>query len=835
MNGHRPQHDPHAASSAAPSEAGSPRGIVERLRPALTASLSDVFGLTLREPSVVRAQQIRSVMQVVPFLSIANLVNGVGLTVLAWGEKPRALLTIWFCCLLAVTAKSLLACLRGHRKPRPHASARAIRSVVASSAMLGVLWGLAFLLFFPGASPMLATATAIIGTGVIYGGLTIIAVPAATLAFIALATAGAVPALLFSGSAMTVVVMPAFVMYIGIAVVVTLSSAVQQRERIGGRAEIEQHKEDIDMLLTDFQSSGRDWLWRVDADGRLTHISPDMARAIGIDAARLQDRSGREILRLVQDRRARRALIDIMRNPRAVRDIDVPCTRRDETVWWSLSGYVLTDQVGRFEGMRGVARDVTEARDERRRMSKMATSDSLTGLANRFAFDTHFAKALGRLNEGPTVALHYLDLDGFKPINDTYGHPAGDQLLRTVAERLKACLRDTDVVARLGGDEFAVLQANVRRSEDANRLAERIIETVTQPYSLDGVEVRVGTSVGVHIVGEERDAGVISERADTALYRAKADGKGVYRVYSPDMRVEADARRALERDLRLAFAADELELRYQPVTDLETDSIVAAEALLYWEHPTRGVVSPAEFVPLAEETGLIVDMGAWVIERACRDAALWDNKAVVMVNLSHHQLKRDDLGDLVDAALVRSGLLPSRLSLEISENGLPSSGPDMVKLEARLGQVKALGVQLGLDDFGTGATSLSLLRRGTFDILKLDRTCLEDAMKSDADAALVCTIAALASQLGIRTVAEGVESRAQLDWIRLSGWDWAQGYLLAGRMTVCEIARALGNDCLDGATDARGERDAGRAVARDDAAGDDAARDDAAGGGTRAA
>src|SRR4051794_16629582 len=445
------------------------------------------------------------------------------------------------------------------------------------------------------------------------------------------------------------------------------------------------------------------------------------------------------------------------------------------------------------DGMRlvvGVITDVTRYREAEAHIRHLAQHDHLTGLANRALFRERLGRALAaaRRGGGP-VAVLCLDLDRFKPVNDTLGHPGGDALLRAVAARLLACVREGDTAARLGGDEFAVLQAGAGQPEAAGALARRLVEALSAPYEVLGHQIVVGASVGVALApGDGRDPDELLKRADMALCRAKADGRGTFRSFEPGMDARLQARRLLELDLRKALAAGELELHYQPLVDLRTGAVSALEALLRWRHPARGLVPPGEFVPLAEEIGLIVPVGGWVLRRACADAAGWPGGVRVAVNLSAAQFRGRELVAAVVGALAAAGLAPARLELEITETVLLRDGEATL---ATLRELRALGVRIAMDDFGTGYSSLGYLRSFPFDKIKIDRCFVRDLGASADCEAIVRAVTGLGGSLGIATTAEGVETEEQLERLRPEGCDEAQGFHLGRPMPAAEVVAFL--------------------------------------------
>ena len=417
-------------------------------------------------------------------------------------------------------------------------------------------------------------------------------------------------------------------------------------------------------------------------------------------------------------------------------------------------------------------------------MLHQALHDSLTGLPNRALFLDRLNHALERGGAAGRVGVLFCDLDRFKTVNDSLGHAAGDELLVTVASRLNGCLRAGDTAARLGGDEFAVLLEDVRSEREAVAVAQRVIEALHPPFEIQAREVFVSASVGI-VVGGGRGEELL-RNADVAMYRAKADGKGRHALFEPSMRAEVLERIELEADLQRAVARNELVVHYQPLVSLADGNLVAFEALVRWRHPTRGLLPPLSFVPLAEETDLIVDIGRWVLEQACVQTQRWGTS--VSVNLSGKQLQQSDLVEVVARALARSGLAPERLWLEITETVLMHDTEATIE---RLRALKALGLRLAVDDFGTGYSSLRYLRRFPIDLLKMAKPFVDGLNASREGTALARTILELGHSLGLRTVAEGIEGAAELAQLRRLGCELGQGFLFAEPLSADDASALL--------------------------------------------
>jgi diguanylate cyclase (GGDEF)-like protein len=433
--------------------------------------------------------------------------------------------------------------------------------------------------------------------------------------------------------------------------------------------------------------------------------------------------------------------------------------------------------------------DITERTRADEKIAHLAHYDALTDLPNRVQFRERLDQAMKAVRPGEQLAVLYIDIDEFKSVNDALGHPVGDELLMGVADRLRGCLKETDVAARLGGDEFAVIQTAIKSQSETTELVDKIHSAIRRPFDCTGHLITTDASIGIALTsGDGLDLDQLLRNADLALYGAKGDGRRTYRFFEAGMDARARERRSLELELRQAITDGSLEAWYQPVLDLETNRISSCEALLRWRHPERGMISPAEFIPIAEETGLINQLGHWVLNTACAEAVNWPDEVRVAVNVSPIQFRSQTLALNVAAALAASGLSAGRLELEITEAVLIRD--DEAALEV-LHQLRKLGVRIALDDFGTGYSSLSYLQRFPFDKIKIDRSFIRDLAGAGASSSIVQAVVNIAAASDMTTTAEGVETEQQRNLLHILGCTEMQGFLFSPAIPAVEIRRLL--------------------------------------------
>jgi diguanylate cyclase (GGDEF)-like protein len=573
-----------------------------------------------------------------------------------------------------------------------------------------------------------------------------------------------------------------FLVAISAVVILGIALAVGVMDR-RSKSALHQQKVLLDSALENMSQG----LCMFDAEGRIILFNERMVTLMGDAVVNFKGRPLLDMLRHMKangrwDGDPEQFFSKLIREARAGQTV----TR---TFDWKERSIRMVDQPMSGGGWVATFEDITQWQRAQAQISHMARHDALTNLPNRTLFREELERALHLAKRDDQLAVLCLDLDHFKRINDSLGHPVGDALLKEVASRLRACVGPADTVARLGGDEFAIVQfCNHCDPTVISALASHVVNAVSAPYDIDGQQFVIGVSVGISLAPDDGDnPDELLKNADLALYRAKADGRGTYRFFEAGMDARAQARRVMEQDLRLALARKEFEVHYQPIRDIASEDIVVCEALVRWRHPQRGLVAPNNFIPLAEETGLIIQLGEWVLKQACRDAVSW-SKACVAVNLSPVQFRNTDLLATVKAALRESGLPAHRLELEITESVLLQNSEPTRNM---LLELRALGVKISLDDFGTGYSSLSYLRSFPFDKIKIDRSFVSELATRTDSLAIIRAVTGLGKSLGIVTTAEGVETDAQLELLCREGCTQAQGYLISKPRPIAEVEHML--------------------------------------------
>jgi diguanylate cyclase (GGDEF)-like protein/PAS domain S-box-containing protein len=548
-------------------------------------------------------------------------------------------------------------------------------------------------------------------------------------------------------------------------------------------------------LLDEFEAGGIAWFWATDDENRLIYLSPSAAQSFGVDHESVIGRPLASLFSLEHDgseEAAERPLPFLLSARTTFANLTVKVASEGDLRWWSISGKPCQDAKGVFLGYRGGAKDITADYERNRDTSRAAQFDSLTGLSNRSRMTKKLTATLTAYKAAKrSCALMMLDLDRFKQVNDTLGHPAGDELLKQVAQRLQRIVGSRGEVGRLGGDEFQVILPDIDDRGELGELAHRIIQMVSQPYSLDGSRAIIGTSAGMAIAPYDGiEPSELIKSADLALYAAKGGGRGQHRFYSNDLKDSAQKRREIEEDLRDALARGELQMHYQPVVRARDNVVTGFEALMRWDHPERGAISPAVFIPIAEESNLIGSLGEWALRQACADAATWPGELRVAVNVSVQQFASEGLPTIVSNALAASGLKPGHLELEITESVFMG---DASAVDGMFDRLKKIGVKLSLDDFGTGYSSLGYLRKAPFDKIKIDQSFVRGSTEpGNSSSAIITAIVSLAEALDMETTAEGVEAMDELELVRRRGATSVQGFIYSRAVPQQQVLEKLG-------------------------------------------
>ena len=704
--------------------------------------------------------------------------GGAALTVaLRAGALPLGTLLAWSA---AVIGLCLLLGWRQRRDRTRLFGRREGDTDTVGGVLLAIAWSVALALFGGGGNSADLQVLGLSACMLAATGVLLSASPIGGLSFIVVTGTAASAAMVFAGQLPLAIV--AFA-YTGFCAGTLIYDARALVRRLRTESALAEKQEMVSLLLHEFEETGGDWLWRTDANRCLTDVSPRLARQFG----RARDEiEGQALVALLagedwQDGHvgsSLRELADRLHRRESFRDLKVPVRVDGDLRWWSLSATPRRAAQGQLVGFWGVGTDVTEAHRSAERIDRMARFDALTGLANR----PHLIAALGDAlraghQSGHRSALMLIDLDLFKQVNDTLGHPIGDKLLIAVAKRLRALVGGHDICARLGGDEFAVVLAEADNRERVDAVAEAIVASLSAPYDIEEHRLHIGASVGSATSPRDgRAVETLMRNADLALYRAKDDGRGVHRRYEQQLHAAADERRRIEQGLREALEHGHFCLVYQPIVEAGSGALTAFEALLRWTHPELGPVSPDVFIPVAEEARLIGRIGEWVMQTATRDAAAWPDRVRVTVNMAAAQMKDPQLAATIVSSLSHSGLAPDRLELEIAEEVFLRDGPGAA---AAVDKVLSLGVRVSLSDFGTSRSTFGYLRKGRFSTIKIDRSFVRGVHANAPESvAIVRAIVAIADGLGMATIAEGAETTADYDRMLRLGCAHIQGWLI---------------------------------------------------------
>ncbi|MBU6248717.1 MAG: EAL domain-containing protein [Xanthomonadaceae bacterium] len=688
-------------------------------------------------------------------------------------------LVVWAATVSGMSLLTLLRCWRACRRKVLQASIRTFRRATWHACLLAAAWAVMPVLWFPHGTPDEQITIAALTTGMLSAGAFLLSpMPIASLAYGGIYAAAAIIALLRTGDSSLFATVALMAIYAPTVLIGAMSSWHKATVQLAVQGQIARRERLVALLLQDFEEQANEALWEVGADRRLRHFSPRLAEFLGVGESDLRSRRFVDVLADVAPHLGA-AVDDIRAKGVAFRDVRFSVDHGGQARHFRISGKRVFDEAGHATGWRGIVTDVTAENEHERRLVELAHTDSLTGLANRTTLRDSLGRRLASCVRG---ALLTIDLDHFKSINDALGHSVGDELLAAVGARLHQLVRVDDVVARMGGDEFAVVMAPLRDAGEAERLADGLLSRLREPYQVGSRRLEVGASIGVALwpdhAGKAED---LLLQSDVALYHAKQLGRGRLAIYDADLGARAQRRLQIEEGLRESLVRGELQLFWQPKVATGSNRIVGAEALLRWAHPELGAVPPSEFIPIAEECGLIHELGAWALREACRVGAEVLPQLSVAVNVSTVQLLSGHLPGQLRDALASTAMTPSRLELEITESVFLD---DPVHALEQLESIRRHGVRLALDDFGTGYSSLAFLRRFPFSTIKIDRSFVVD-MPSQPDARLmVNTIVLMADAMGMHTVCEGVETGQQLTEVIHAGCQEYQGYLASPPLPI---------------------------------------------------
>ncbi len=744
--------------------------------------------------SVLYAKQISAVSDATPALALGNIAITLILLAICVDMENFNMIVLWAGALNFFAVCRLVVWL-DRRKLPVHRSATPDRlnKLIANSLIFGLFWGLMPILVMPQATASIRMIGAVEYTGIIcVTGFMLTILPQALIAFLLPTIAGGIFAA-YALPSMTDTI-AALSLLACFSVIIFTESVRRSFDFVSNfkqEATVRSQRDIIGLLLKEFEENASDWLWEFDSEGKIDRVSDRFASVTHSDAS-LEGQDFIEFLATIAGRN-NSSLEEIrfsIEDQKTFKDLEIRVLVGDQEQWWRLTGKPIYSESGSYRGYVGTASDITAKKFAERQISFLAHNDPLTGLLNRAKFTEHLKHCVARLERyGSPFAVLYMDLDNFKSVNDTRGHLVGDSLLSAVAKRIRTTLRGTENIARLGGDEFAIIIQDDATAEELEKIAKRLIAEVSKPYEIDGETVLIGISIGIAIApinGTRPDQ--LLRNADLALYRAKAEGRGLHCFFESRMDTDLREKRMLESELRKALENGELELYFQPLIGADSQKPMGFEALIRWNHPIRGIVTPSEFIPIAELGGMICEIGDWTVREACRIAATWTEDLTVAVNLSARHFQSSDIVETVSSALKESGLPAHCLEIEVTESLLIKNQEEV---RDRLSGLKKIGVNIALDDFGTGYSSLSYLLKFPFDKIKIDRSFVmassEDLVAQD----ILRTIASLGQTLQMTVTAEGVETPEQAKFLSEIACNQLQGFFFSKPMDQTAVAAYL--------------------------------------------
>lgn len=750
------------------------------------AGLDEVSALHRRK---IAAGQLQGLIQMAPLASFGAIL-AMALTIsLLWSTEARNATLAVSTAIMFLQLLSLRSFYRSRNVlKRVESNPRIIRAVIVNAAVYGCLWGILSIMVLRYVAP----------DGLFVSGLLLASILMTTVycfrtvlhaSFAFIGISGVLLTFAFTSRPEFIGLLPSIALIGLYFTVVPYIAFLQTRDFISHfRGELKSQDEAVlsNALLRQFEETGHEWFWATDSEGKLERASEELRSVLGHADTKFLDPDHPTSMAMC-DARETNALAAALQSQGDFQDVKVPIILDGEQHWIAFSGRVSARDDGDFSGYIGVCSDITKEKQAEEKIVEMAMMDGLTNLHNRTSFYEEMDTIVRRLERyGTPFSLMFLDLDKFKLVNDSYGHHVGDGLLKEAAARILKVLRGNDVVGRLGGDEFAIIVEETSDPVFIAKLAARIIQEVSLPYEVEGETLYIGVSVGVALApvhGTQREQ--LLRNADLALYRAKDDGRGVFRYFEAQMDFEQRERRMLEQEMRQALTDDEFEMKFQPMISTKTGRVVCMEALIRWNHEIRGLLPPDEFISIAEQSNLIVDVGRWSLLSACRTATTWPDDVGVAVNVSAlHFMRSDVIGDIADV-LKATGLAPSRLEIEITESILIDHNDETV---TKLRGLKDLGITIAMDDFGTGYSSLGYLTRFRFDRLKIDKSFLKDMDKNDDRKAIIYAISTLGENLGIAITVEGVETIEHVEFLKTIYCDQAQGFYYSRPISADQVA-----------------------------------------------
>ena len=756
--------------------------------------------LGLRDPAKgdwdhFRAIQYTGLARYANLRVMTNLVLGLMVCQLFAGSLPLWYLVGWMALLGAALCIPAIVYRQSGMVNHDHVARRFVLQLVAATSLIAFVWCIPILVFAPMAGPVeLATVWTIVAALVVGSTLLLNALPLGAFLFNLVLMTASIIAYWQIGDMVTIGAIACFSILLALSGFENARAYLMFKLSEVGLAEKD---EVVSLLLREFEEGDADWLWQIDSARRIIAASPRFAFASGREA---KDIEGVPITQLIAGKAwesgnlppSLHILSDKLTRRESFSNLVVKVLSEDKVLWWELSASPKYDESGAFIGFRGVGSNVTENRESAEKIARLARYDTLTGLPNRVQITEALDRALQECEKwNCRCGLLMIDLDRFKSVNDTLGHLVGDRLLAQVSLRMRSLMGKDEMCGRLGGDEFAVVMRDTGDGQRISDLAGRIIDVLSRPYEVDENTLFIGASVGsANGMRDGRTVETLMRSADLALYRSKDEGGGRHNVYETKLHSHAEERRVMEMALRKALEKDEFTLAYQPVVDAASESLVGFEALLRWFNPELGQISPAKFIPLAEDARLVVPIGNWVLHRACREAVSWPANVKVAVNVSAEQLYEADFVDTVVEALSETGLPPQRLELEVTESVFLREGS---RAGETLDRILALGVGLSLDDFGTGYSALGYLSKTRFTTIKVDRSFVQGAAQGlPASIAIIRAVVAMADSLGMSTTAEGAETQHEVDVIRGLGCKKIQGYFYGRPMGAEDVTELFG-------------------------------------------